>query len=64
VTIEVFDVTGRFVKTLVDGYEAEGVRTVTWNGTDASGDAMATGVYFYRMTAGEETAMKKMMLLK
>ncbi len=64
VTIEVFDVNGRLVTTLVDGFETEGVRTVTWDGTDANGDAMATGVYFYRMTAGEETAMKKMMLLK
>ncbi len=64
VTIEVFDVKGRLVTTLVDGPEPEGARTVTWNGTDVNGDEMATGVYFYRMTAGDETSTKKMLLLK
>jgi len=64
VTIEIFDVSGRLVTTLVDGFEEEGARTVTWDGTDSNGDAMATGVYFYRMTAGEEMSTRKMMLLK
>ncbi len=64
VTIEVFDVNGRLVTTLIDGHEPEGARTVTWDGTDINGDQMATGVYFYRMTAGEAESMRKMLLLK
>ncbi|MCD4690424.1 hypothetical protein K8S17_03085 [bacterium] len=64
VTIEIVDVAGRVVRTLVDGPEAEGVRSVVWDGTDANGDQMATGVYFYRMTADEVESVRKMMLLK
>jgi flagellar hook assembly protein FlgD len=64
VTIEVYDVSGRLVATLVDGFEPEGERTVTWDGLNSNGEQMATGVYFYRMNADGIESSKKMLLLK
>jgi len=64
VTLQVFDVGGRLVTTLVDGLEAEGQRTVTWQGVDDNGHELPSGVYFYRLvTPGYETT-RKMLLLK
>jgi hypothetical protein len=51
VTIRVFDVAGRFVKTLVDGFETQGRKTITWDGTNGRGNHVASGVYFCRMEA-------------
>jgi hypothetical protein len=64
VTIEVFDVGGRLVTTLVDGFRPAGRHEVSWSGMDADGESVASGVYFCRMTAGEETMSRKMLLLK
>jgi len=49
---------------LVDGTLDEGLREVTWDGKDASGSPVGSGVYFYRLTAGDKTLTKKMVFLK
>jgi hypothetical protein len=59
VTLAVFDVTGREVAKLVDGYRNAGVHEVTF---DASG--LASGVYIYRLTADGNTSIAKMVLMK
>jgi hypothetical protein len=65
VTLAVFDVGGRLVRTLVrDERKPAGVFDVEWNGTDSRGLAVASGVYFYRLTAGSETLTRKAVLLK
>jgi hypothetical protein len=64
VLLTVFDVNGRAVRTLVDGDLPAGTRVVEWDGRDDGGKALATGVYFYRLDAGEERIQKKMLLLK
>jgi hypothetical protein len=51
VAIRIFDVAGRLVKTLVDGHETYGQKTITWDGTNESGGHVASGVYFCRMEA-------------
>jgi subtilisin family serine protease len=51
VTIGVYDVAGRLIKTLVNGIEPAGVRTIVWNGTGSDGSHVRSGVYFYRMLA-------------
>jgi hypothetical protein len=51
VTIRVFDVAGRVVRTLVDAHVAAGHRSATWDGTTDAGERAATGVYFIRMEA-------------
>ncbi len=49
VNLSVYDVSGRLVRTLVDGDNKPGFYSVTWDGRDSSGSAVANGVYFYRL---------------
>jgi hypothetical protein len=62
--LDVFDVKGGLVVTLLDQPLAAGRHTVRWNGVDRRGAAAATGTYFYRLTAGKKTMSRKMLLLK
>jgi M6 family metalloprotease-like protein len=64
VRLEVFDVTGRLVTRLGEGIYDAGPHRVEWNGTDANGTRVSSGMYVYRLTAGSRTISKKMILLK
>ncbi len=50
-TLEIFDVAGRHVRTLVDGRQEPGRRQVSWNGRNERGERVASGVYCCRLTA-------------
>ena len=63
-TLEVFDVLGRQVQTLVDEFQPAGIHEVIWDGTDAHGRSVASGMYFYRLRARQNVDSKKMVLLK
>ena len=62
--LSIYNIEGRLVKTLLDEEFDGGVKTVVWNGTDSRGNAVSTGVYFYRLRAGGDVMTKKMILLK
>jgi flagellar hook assembly protein FlgD len=64
VKLDVFNILGQNVTTLIDGYRPAGDHTVTWEGRDDNGGPAASGVYFYRIEAGNFTKCKKMLLLK
>ncbi len=64
VTIDVFNIAGRLVTTLVDETQDAGVKAVTWDGTNAAGEKVASGIYMYRMQAGDHASRKMMVLLK
>ena len=64
VHLAVYDVEGRLVRTLVSGQRPAGVHDVTWNGRDASGRGVASGMYVYRIQAGPHSAVQKMTLMK
>lgn len=64
VNLSVYNVLGQQVKTLVDGDMNAGYQTVTWDGTDRTGSQVASGVYFYKLRAGDYSDTKKMLLLK
>lgn len=64
VSISIYDVAGRRVRTLVNEHRPAGVFSVQWNGDDDRGQRVASGVYFYRMRAGGFVDTKKMVLLK
>jgi hypothetical protein len=66
VTLVIYDLTGRVVKTLIrpDKPLKAGRYRVTWDATNNNGQIMATGPYFYRFKAGKYLKTKKMILLK
>ncbi len=64
VTLEVFNILGQRVKRLYDGSAPPGVTRVEWDGHDDGGRTVATGIYFYRLRAGETTLTRKMALIK
>jgi hypothetical protein len=65
VRLAVYDTRGRLVTTIEDDVLAPGPYQREWNGTDADGHRVASGVYFYRLdVAGEGSMVRKMVLLK
>jgi len=64
VEIRVFNVLGQEVKTLENGLQSPGVYETTWDGTNRTGEKVASGIYFYRIKAGENVETRKMLLLK
>ncbi len=64
VILSIFDVTGREVAMLLDEKRAQGEHRVVWNGLDSSGRKVASGIYFYKIRAGEFVETKKMVLAK
>jgi len=64
VRLEIYNVLGQHVKTLVDEFQEPGSKSVIWDGRDNSGSTVASGIYFYRMDAGEFSLTRKMMMLK
>jgi len=64
VKIEVFNVLGQSVTTLIDDTRSAGYHTISWNGADVSGTPVSSGVYFYRITADDFHASNKMVLIR
>jgi len=64
VNLSVYNVLGQQVKTLVNDFMRAGNQSVTWDGTDNTGHQVGSGVYFYKISAGDFSATKKMLLLK
>ncbi len=64
VTIDIYDSQGELVKNLLSKELQTGVYTVRWDGTNTFGNRLASGTYFYRVHAGNQFDVKKMILLK
>ena len=64
VAINIYNIQGKLVKTLVNEERTAGHYTVIWNGKDSNGRNVASGVYYYRMTAGKYSNTRKMIMLK
>ncbi len=64
IVLAVYDVSGRRVATLVDRPMHAGRNTERWDGRDSTGNPVATGVYFFRLTAGSKTLIRKAVLTK
>lgn len=63
-SMKVFNIVGQEVATLLSGYLPAGAFRVTWDGTDANGEAVSSGMYFYRLKAGNYVEIRKMLLMK
>jgi hypothetical protein len=64
VSIQVYDVAGRLVNTLVNDVRDAGSYTEHWNGINNRGASVASGVYFYRMDTKDYSQTRKMVLLR
>ena len=64
VTLNIYNVLGQKITTLVDQTLSSGNKRVVWDGTDSSGRTVQSGIYFYRIQAGDFTQTRKMMMLK
>ena len=63
-TIEIYNMKGQKVRTLIDRTLEAGSHNLVWNGKDENGNSVASGLYLYRLKAGKYTSTKKMILMK
>ncbi len=64
VRLTVFNIVGQEVTTLVNDYQSSGVKRVIWDGTDAHGIKVTSGVYFYRLNTADFDMTRKMIMMK
>jgi flagellar hook assembly protein FlgD len=66
VKLQIYNLHGQLVRTLVDAKMKAGEATTTWNGKDDAGNLAPSGVYFYRLqvNVGEWTSTRKMILMR
>ena len=64
VTLGIYDILGKQIKTLVNQSQDAGSKTAVWDGTNNSGRPVSAGVYLYRIKAGEFSQTRKMVLLR
>ena len=62
--LEIYDVGGRLVRSLVAGRQSIGLHSAAWDGTDADGDPVASGAYLYRFTAGQVRSSGRLMIIR
>jgi flagellar hook assembly protein FlgD len=63
VSLDVFDLTGRRVGTILDGVQPAGVRLVRWDGRGSHGAGLAPGIYILRLQAGDLRQSRRVMLV-
>jgi len=64
VQITIYNILGQKVRTLVNEYQEAGYKRVVWDSRNDTGEEVASGIYFYKIKAGEFTDSKKMVILK
>jgi len=64
VSLKIYNLKGQLVNTLAQGEMEKGKHIVFWYGTDFRGDEVASGIYFYKLTASDFVSVRKMILLK
>ena len=64
VNIAIYDMMGRIVKTLVNGSQTAGYKSIQWNATNDRNEPVSAGLYLYTIEVGEFRQTKKMVLLK
>lgn len=64
VELSIYNVKGQKVRTLTNEFFVKGLHSIEWNGKDTNNKSVSSGIYFYKISADKETAMKKMLLLK
>ena len=63
-SIEVHDILGQSVRTLVDEQQREGRHSIQWNGKDQGGRDVGSGVYFYKLETTDSVKVRRMLLIR
>jgi flagellar hook assembly protein FlgD len=64
VSLEIYNLLGQRVRTLVDGVVSPGYHEAVWDGRNEAGQQVESGVFFYRLRTGETSLVKKMLFVK
>ncbi|MFA7057756.1 MAG: choice-of-anchor J domain-containing protein, partial [Candidatus Cloacimonadales bacterium] len=64
VSLDIYNIKGQKVKTLLNDHREAGTHNIVWNGTDDNNKNVSSGIYFYRMKNGKFSSTKKMILMK
>jgi len=64
VELSIYNVKGQKVTTLTNEFLVKGLHSIEWNGKDTNNKSVSSGIYFYKISSGKTSAMKKMLLLK
>jgi len=64
VSLDIYNVKGQKVKTLLNDHREAGTHNIVWNGTDDNNRSVSSGIYFYKMKNGKFSSTKKMILMK
>ncbi|HMI32210.1 MAG TPA: PKD domain-containing protein, partial [Candidatus Limnocylindrales bacterium] len=64
VRLHIYDVSGRLVKTLADGFMGEGAHSVAWDGTARNGSRVSSGVYFYVLDTPERSVKSQLVMMR
>jgi len=64
VRLDIYNIKGQLVRTLVNDHKTAGSHSVIWDGKDDNGRAASTGVYFYRMVTPDKVLTNKMLMMK
>ncbi len=62
--LAIYNVSGQKVRTLISGFQTAGEHTIVWNGKDDNGNAVSSGIYFYRLKADDIVKVRKAILIK
>ncbi|MCJ7457935.1 MAG: T9SS type A sorting domain-containing protein, partial [candidate division Zixibacteria bacterium] len=64
VSLKIYNIAGQLVRTLVNETMVAGTHTVTWDGINSNGEKVASGIYFYKLNAGDYSKTMKMVMTK
>ena len=64
VTIEIYDISGKLVNSLLNQEQPRGWYSINWNGTNQHGEQVPAGIYFSKVTSNSTVKTNKLMLLK
>ena len=64
VTLSIYDLMGREIRTMINSEQTAGFKNIQWNATDNLGKSVPAGMYIYTIQAGEFRQTRKMVLLK
>lgn len=64
IKVEIYDISGKLISTLLNNNQTQGWHSVIWNGNDDFGNPVSAGIYLYKIQAGDFVQTKKMLLLK